>query len=84
MAFGLKPTLLSTFKPNTPDFMLPQWIHTSGRTEAIAVNAERIEEREERREGGEERVRERVWVSALQDITLRHVTVQYSIVSADA
>jgi hypothetical protein len=41
VALGLNPMVLSTFRPYTPLFMYPQWIHTSGFRAAMSVNADR-------------------------------------------
>ena len=41
VALGLNPMVPSAFRPYTPLFMYPQWIHTSGFRAAMSVNAER-------------------------------------------
>lgn len=41
VALGLNPMVPSAFRPYTPLFMYPQWIHTSGFRAAISVNADR-------------------------------------------
>lgn len=51
VALGRKPMVFRSFKPYTPLFMLPQWIHTSGVLAAIAVKAGWVENIEERRWG---------------------------------